>query len=264
MIIQDLSHLSAPTIILLLATGIIIGFLLALTGGGGSVVCVPLLLYMVKIEDTHLVIGTSAMAVAVSALFALFSHAINGNVRWKIGLKISAVAITGALLGAELGKMVSAKYLLLPFSLLMLIIAVLMAGKSRRHADTFSAGHCCFHPVIAWIAVFIVGVIAGFLGIGGGFLVVPLLVWCFRFSMVEAVATSLMVVFAMGVSTSASYATAGKFSVIITAWLIAGGIIGGWLGSQLANRLSNNQKVINGLFSAMLATMAFYMLYKNL
>lgn len=264
MILQDLSHISSLSVILMVFTGVIVGLLLTLTGGGGSVVCVPLLLYMVKIQDTHVVIGTSAMAVAVSALFSLFSHAANGNVRWQIGLEISAVAITGALLGAELGKMVSAEYLLLPFSLLMLLIAFLMLRKTRRNASTSNAGGLHFHPTIAWGAVFTVGIVAGFLGIGGGFLVVPLLVWFFRFSVVEAVATSLMVVFAMGVSTSASYAIAGKFSAFITAWIISGGVIGGLLGAQIANRLRNNQKVINSLFSAMLTLMAFYMLFKNL
>lgn len=68
---MDFFHFTFYTLMLLVITGGIVGFLLALTGGGGSIVCVPLLLYMVQIPDTHLVIGTSAMSVAVSALLNL-------------------------------------------------------------------------------------------------------------------------------------------------------------------------------------------------
>ena len=73
----------------------IVGFLLALTGGGGSIVCVPLLLYMVKVPDTHLIIGTSAMSVAINALINLAAHAAKGNVRWQTGVVVSLVAVMG-------------------------------------------------------------------------------------------------------------------------------------------------------------------------
>ncbi|WP_275100904.1 sulfite exporter TauE/SafE family protein [Serratia marcescens] len=126
---MDFFHFTFYTLMLLVITGGIVGFLLALTGGGGSIVCVPLLLYMVQIPDTHLVIGTSAMAVAVSALLNLFAHAAKGNVRWRTGIVVSLVAVAGTLAGSQMGKITDGRYLTLPFALLMLIVAGLTLKK---------------------------------------------------------------------------------------------------------------------------------------
>lgn len=126
---MDFFHFTFYTLMLLVITGGIVGFLLALTGGGGSIVCVPLLLYMVQIPDTHLVIGTSAMAVAVSALLNLFAHAAKGNVRWRTGIVVSLVAVVGTLAGSQMGKITDGRYLTLPFALLMLIVAGLTLKK---------------------------------------------------------------------------------------------------------------------------------------
>ena len=151
------------------------GFLLALTGGGGSIVCVPLLLYMVKVPDTHLIIGTSAMSVAINALVNLAAHAAKGNVRWQTGVVVSLVAVMGALAGSQMGKITDGHYLTLPFSLLMLVVAGLTLKKSPcRHS---CHPHAAVHPAIVWPSVLALGGLAGFLGIGGGFLVVPALVW---------------------------------------------------------------------------------------
>ncbi len=86
------------------------GILPALTGGGGSIVCVPLLLYMVKVPDTHLIIGTSAMSVAINALINLAAHAAKGNVRWQTGVVVSLVAVMGALAGSQMGKITDGHY----------------------------------------------------------------------------------------------------------------------------------------------------------
>ena len=116
--------------------GGIVGFLLALTGGGGLIVCVPLLLYMVKIPDIHMVIGTSAMAVAANALIDVTAHAAKGNVRWSTEFVVSIIAVAGALVGAEPGKEVDGKYLIVAFAILMLAVATLMltkgSGPTRR------------------------------------------------------------------------------------------------------------------------------------
>lgn len=264
MIINELISLTSITIAMLILTGLIVGFLLALTGGGGSVVCVPLLLYLVKIKDTHMVIGISAMAVAISALINLFTHTSSGNVRWKNGIIISVIAVFGAFIGASLGKMVSGQYLLLPFSVLMLVTAFLMLRKTRQASPSTRNAVSSSRSFSAYFVVFSVGVLAGFLGIGGGFLVVPVLIWLFGFTTLEAIATSLMVVFAMGISTSISYAMAGKVDPVITIFIIVGGILGGRVGVKIANRLKEDERVINLIFSVMLIMMSLYMLIKNL
>lgn len=261
---SEILHISLHSLMLLILTGGIVGFLLALTGGGGSIVCVPLLLYMVKVPDTHTVIGTSALAVAVNALINVVAHAARGNVRWRTGFVVSIVAVAGALVGAGLGKVVDGKYLIVPFAVLMLVVATLMLRKGSGARVPRVKPSRPLPPVVIWGSVLLLGILAGFLGIGGGFLVVPLLVWFFRFTLVEAVATSLMVVFSMGVATSASYAFSGNVSPVITVWLIAGGLLGGLLGVTLASRLKKNEAIINTVFSCMLILMAAYMLLKNL
>lgn len=265
---MDFFHFSFYIVMLLVVTGGIVGFLLALTGGGGSIVCVPLLLYMVKVPDTHLIIGTSAMSVAINALINLAAHASKGNVRWQTGLVVSLVAVMGALAGSQMGKITDGHYLTLPFSLLMLVVAGLTLKRNRLAGPPcrppLPSPHAAVHPTIVWPSVLALGGLAGFLGIGGGFLVVPVLVWFFRFSMVEAVATSLVVVAAMGLSTSASYAMSGKVSIAITCWLIVGGVLGGVVGVALAERLKKREDIINVLYAVMLLALALYMLFKSL
>lgn len=260
---MDFFHFSFYIVMLLVVTGGIVGFLLALTGGGGSIVCVPLLLYMVKVPDTHLIIGTSAMSVAINALINLAAHAAKGNVRWQTGVVVSLVAVMGALAGSQMGKITDGHYLTLPFSLLMLVVAGLTLKEITLPALPCHP-HAAVHPAIVWPSVLALGGLAGFLGIGGGFLVVPALVWFFRFSMVEAVATSLVVVAAMGLSTSASYAMSGKVSIAITCWLIVGGVLGGVVGVALAERLKKREDIINVLYAVMLLALALYMLFKSL
>ncbi|HGM5560754.1 TPA: sulfite exporter TauE/SafE family protein [Serratia marcescens] len=257
---MDFFHFSFYIVMLLVVTGGIVGFLLALTGGGGSIVCVPLLLYMVKVPDTHLIIGTSAMSVAVNALINLAAHASKGNVRWQTGLVVSLLAVMGALAGSQMGKITDGHYITLPFSLLMLVVAGLTLKRNPLAGNPLPSSHSAVHPAIVWPSVLALGGLAGFLGIGGGFLVVPAL----RFSMVEAVATSLVVVAAMGLSTSASYAMSGKVSLAITCWLIVGGVLGGVVGVALAERLKKREGIINVLYALMLLALALYMLFKSL
>ncbi|OKB68398.1 permease [Serratia marcescens] len=261
---MDFFHFTFYTEVLLVITGGVVGFLLALTGGGGSIVCVPLLLYMVKIPDTHLIIGTSAMSVAISALINLFTHAAKGNVRWQTGAVVSLVAVVGALAGSQMGKITDGRYLTLPFSMLMLVVAGLTLKKNTLAGSASPSLPSSVHPAIVWPSVLALGGVAGFLGIGGGFLVVPALVWFFRFSLIEAVATSLVVVSALGLSTSASYAMSGKVSFAITCWLIVGGLLGGVAGVALTERLKKREGIINTLYAVMLLALALYMLFKSL
>lgn len=109
------------------------------------------------------------------------------------------------------------------------------AEKNHRAGNGLASPDATFHPAIVWLSVLALGAVAGFLGIGGGFLVVPALLWFFRFSLLEAVATSLVVVSAMGLSTSASYALSGKVSLVITCWLIVGGVLGASWGLRSPN-----------------------------
>src|SRR5579875_3521605 len=89
-----------------LASGSLVGFSLGLVGGGGSILAVPLLVYLVGVSSPHVAIGTSAIAVAASAAANLANHARAGNMKWLCALVFTAAGIVGAFLGSSVGKAV--------------------------------------------------------------------------------------------------------------------------------------------------------------
>src|SRR5271169_957239 len=114
--------------------GVIVGFTLGLVGGGGSILAVPLLLYVVGVPDPHQAIGTSALAVAVNAFANLVPHARAQHVRWRPALFFAAAGLVGAFVGSSIGKIVDGHKLLILFALLMLVIAALMLRGRKADA----------------------------------------------------------------------------------------------------------------------------------
>src|SRR6202042_2199902 len=106
-----------------IASGALVGFSLGLIGGGGSILAVPLMVYVVGVANAHVAIGTSAIAVAANAAINLSTHARDGTVRWSCALMFAAAGIVGAFIGSIFGKMLDGQKLLALFALLMLVIA---------------------------------------------------------------------------------------------------------------------------------------------
>lgn len=106
-------QLQPITILLSLISGIAVGFSLGLIGGGGSILAVPLLIYVVGVADPHVAIGTSALAVAVNGLTNMIHHKKKGHVKVKEGLAFAFPGVAGALVGAQLGLLTPANNLLL-------------------------------------------------------------------------------------------------------------------------------------------------------
>ena len=115
--------------VLTIASGSLVGFVLGLIGGGGSVLAVPLLVYVVGVESPHIAIGTSAIAVALSALANLIQHARALNVKWPCAGVFATAGVAGAFLGSSIGKAFDGQKLLLLFGLLMIVIAVFMVSR---------------------------------------------------------------------------------------------------------------------------------------
>src|SRR5437667_3131203 len=109
--------LSAMQSVLGLASGALVGFSLGLVGGGGSVLAVPLMVYVVGVPEPHVAIGTSAVAVAANAAVNLSNHARGGTVMWSCALVFAAAGIAGAFCGSILGKMLDGQRLLALFAL---------------------------------------------------------------------------------------------------------------------------------------------------
>ncbi|MDR7001767.1 putative membrane protein YfcA [Neobacillus niacini] len=112
--------------ILTVTSGGIIGFTLGLIGGGGSILAVPLLLYMVGVKDPHIVIGSTALAVSINAFLNLIPHSRAGHVHWRPAIVFAIPGVVGAFCGSYLGKLLQSKQLLFLFALLMIFMAIKM------------------------------------------------------------------------------------------------------------------------------------------
>lgn len=240
--------IAALTLILTIGSGGVIGLVLGLIGGGGSILAVPLLVYVVGVPSAHIAIGTAAVAVALNAGFSLAAHARLGTVKWRCALVFAAAGMLGSLLGAEVGKAVDGQRLLALFGLLMVAVGLSMLRPSSRPANEgvwltrASARHLL--PRLIGLG-FGVGTLAGFFGIGGGFLIVPALILATGMALPNAIGTSLVAVTAFGLATAGSYATAGFVDWRLALLIIAGGVVGGIAGTRLNAILAPNKHVLN-------------------
>ena len=235
-----------------IGSGGLVGFALGLIGGGGSILAVPLLLYVVGVRDMHVAIATSAAAVTASALFNLVFHARNGTVKWRCAGTFATFGIIGAAIGSTLGKLTSGDLLLGLFGLVMVAVGLAMLrdhkGGSDPDVKLTSQTALRLTPRLALGGV-LVGALAGFFGIGGGFLVVPGLVAATAMPILNAIGSSLVSVSALGATTAANYALDGLVDWHIAASFIVGGAIGGFLGSLASRRLGDHKQALTRVFS---------------
>jgi uncharacterized protein len=246
-----------------LASGALVGFSLGLVGGGGSVLAVPLMVYVVGVPEPHIAIGTSAVAVATNAAINLSNHARGGTVMWSCALVFAGAGIVGAFAGSILGKMLDGQKLLALFALVMLVIAMLMLKTRARVGLPEVKMNLSNLPAIIGLGL-ATGTLSGFFGIGGGFLIVPALMLATGMAIMNAVSSSLVAVTAFGMTTALSYAWSGLVSWELAGVFIAGGIAGGLVGTRSARSLSERRGALNIVFATVIIAVALYMLARNL
>jgi len=246
--------------------GGLVGFALGLLGGGGSILATPLLLYVIGLGP-HQAIGTGALAVSASAFTNFATHFRAGNVRWRSAGLFAIIGMFGAFIGSELGKSFDGKKLLFLFAILMMVVSIRMfrSKASVSLQDVPTGYRYCNRRSIPKIAgsAMAVGVLSGFFGIGGGFLIVPALLFATGMPMLFAVGSSLLAVGGFGLTTATNYALSGLIDWPVAAEYIAGGFIGGWIGMRIACRLSHQKTTLNRTFAGLVCLVAIYMLYKN-
>jgi uncharacterized membrane protein YfcA len=247
-------------------SGSLVGFVLGLVGGGGSILAVPLLVYVVGVASPHVAIGTSAIAVAFSALANLVSHARAGNVRWPCAMVFSVSGIAGAFLGSALGKNFDGQKLLLLFGVLMIVIAIVMLKrKPNRDADFKPLCRETSRdllPRLVGMGV-AVGALSGFFGIGGGFLIVPGLIASARMPMIMAVGSSLVAVTAFGLTTAASYAWSGLVDWRVAMIFIGGGLVGGVAGTAACGLLNERKALLTQIFAGFVICVGLYVVVRG-
>lgn len=244
-------------------SGSIVGFSLGLIGGGGSILAVPLLLYVVGVSDAHLAIGTSALAVSVNAFANLVHHARGGTVKWPCASVFAGSGVAGALLGSTLGKAVGGEKLLVLFAILMVVIAVSMLRRPSREGDVTVR---LTGPIALKLAAigFGTGALSGFFGIGGGFLIVPGLMLASGMPILNAIGSSLFSVGTFGLTTAVNYAWSGLVDWPVSGLFIAGGLAGGFIGMKSAVIAARRRGMLTRLFAFVILAVAVYMLMHSL
>lgn len=252
----------AVTDLLSIASGSVVGFALGLLGGGGSILAVPLLVYVVGVRSTHVAIGTSALAVAANAFTNLIAHSRAGHVKWPCAVTFAAAGVAGAAAGARLGQMVDGRQLLFLFGLVMLAVAAGMFAPRAAQGDPGVRMDRAIALRLVGIGL-IVGLLSGFFGIGGGFLIVPAIMLGSGMATINAVGSSLVSVGAFGLTTAASYAFTGLVDWRTAGLFILGGIAGGLAGVTLAKRLSRRRAVLTRLFAGVVVAVAGFILWRS-
>jgi uncharacterized protein len=242
--------------------GVLVGLILGVIGGGGSVLAVPLLVYVVGVKSPHIAIGTSSVAVALSAFANLIDHARRGHVHWPVALVFAIFGVTGAALGCTLGKHTEGQRLLLLFGILMVAIAGSMAMRQENRGELRAGVQWEKAPRVAGMG-FIVGALSGFFGIGGGVLVVPGLVASASLPMILAIGSSLVSVTAFSLTTATIYAFSGLTDWRLVLLFVVGGLAGGLAGSRLATLLAARRRALSLLFAAVVAAVGAYVIVRG-
>lgn len=220
-----------PQLLVALALSTLIGVSLGLLGGGGSILALPVLVYVAGVE-VRAAIAMSLAVVGATALVGGLAHARAGRVELRRGAFFAACGMLAAPLGARATQLVAPRVLMLLFAGLMLGVGALMLlGRAPGPA------HGQAHPLAAAAAGAGVGLLTGFLGIGGGFLVVPALTLLLGLEMHAAVGTSLLVIAANAAAGLASHLRQGELSLGLTAAFTGASALGAIAGVRFASGL---------------------------
>ena len=268
---------------LVILFGLIVGFALGLTGGGGGVFAVPLLVYGLAIAPREAV-GISLASVGGTALFGVVPRLVRGEVELRTGLLFAVAGMVGAPLGAYLSTLIPEQVLLVLFALLMFVVAFRMWSKAKN--PKVASGVCitesepgqdhsaCQRDIngrlrltskcaqLLVLVGLITGILSGMFGVGGGFVIVPALVLFSGMAIHQAVGTSLFVIVLVSVSGIASHLAAGNpLSSEITIQFMIGGFAGMWFGGLVAGRLKG--PTLQKTFSIAVVLVAMFVIFKS-
>jgi uncharacterized protein len=242
--------------------GLAIGLIVGGVGGGGAILALPVLVYVLG-EGVGPASTASLIVIAVAGAVGAGALAFRGHVCWQLALTFSVPAAVGSLLGTFAGAAVSPKALILAFVPVMLVAA----GAAWRGGDDprdDGPGDC---PDPAWSRILIaglgVGVLTGFFGVGGGFLIVPVLTLWLGASFRRSVATSLVIVTLTGLAALAGHLGSGSgINLAITVALAGSTAVGAFVGTMVGRRLPQAQ--LRRAFAVVVTAVAVFLLVDTL
>ncbi len=225
-------------VIIPLIFGFLVGLALGLVGGGGSILTVPILVYIMG-ESVHLATGTALAIVGANALIGAWDHGRAGRVHLPIALLFGGVGIVGAFVGTWFNHLVSGRIILLGFAVLMLIAAVALMLVPLNGRQMVLRQQAWSWSVLG--TGVLVGVLTGFFGVGGGFLIIPALVLVLGLSMRLAVGTSLVIIAINAAAALIGHIRFGGIDLPVTLLFVLGGAFGSILGSRVSTRLDEQR-----------------------
>ena len=213
------------------ALSLLIGLTLGLLGGGGSILTLPMLVYVLQVEAKQS-IASSLFVVGVTSLVGMVAHARAGRVQWRVGFLFGAAGMAGAYTGGRVAWFLPGQVLLLAFGVVMLVTALAMLRGRREHGPAELA-------LARVLGVgFAVGVVSGLVGAGGGFLIVPALSLFGGLAMPEAVATSLFVIALQSFAGLGGHVVNTELDWQLLSLVTVAAVAGSLVGVRVARHLS--------------------------
>ncbi|MCX7408483.1 MAG: sulfite exporter TauE/SafE family protein [Planctomycetales bacterium] len=264
--------------------GALVGFSLGLTGGGGAIFAVPLLVYGLGVAPREAV-GISLAAVGATSFVGFLGRWRARKIELRTGLVFAVAGMLGAPVGSWLSGLIPETVLLTLFAILMLVVALRMWSKASEPAiaglpiacSTETAdvdGPACRRDIngnlllssrCAWLLAAVgiaTGVLSGLFGVGGGFVIVPALVLFSGMTIHRAVGTSMLVVALVSISGIASHLVAGRtISLETTALFVVGGVAGLLLGTVAGRRLSG--PALQKVFAVAIVAVAIFVVFRT-
>jgi uncharacterized membrane protein YfcA len=234
---------------------VLIGLSLGLLGSGGSIITVPLLIYVAD-EPAKLAIAESLFIVGCISAFGSISYIKRGLVSWKFVLLFGLPSMLGTYFGAWTSQFVSGEFQLLTFSIVMLI-----ASRSMFSPVTSTSSEVAARNLFVISAGILVGGIAGFVGVGGGFLIVPALFLLGKLAFQQAIGSSLVIIMMQSFIGYLKYQNVLQQFALTMNWktvlvIVFMGILGSMLGVRIADKIPQQQ--LRKLFSIVLVVLGIY------
>jgi uncharacterized membrane protein YfcA len=240
-----------------LALSLLVGVSLGFFGGGGSILTVPLLVYVFGL-DPKVAIASSLLVVGAASAFGSFHHWRAGNVDFRTGLLFGAAGMTGAYIGGRIGAFLDGTLLLLLFASMMMLTAVAMWQGRRARSVGAAAKRSTPRLLLQGL---VVGSFTGLVGAGGGFLIVPALALWAGLSMRAAIGTSLFIIVLNTLAGFLGYVSHVDIDYLLVGAVTVMAIGGSFLGSHLANRI--DPASLRRAFAVFVAVMAVFILVRE-
>jgi uncharacterized membrane protein YfcA len=250
---------------LLAILAIIIGILLGLLGGGGSILTVPVLVYLADLS-TKSAIVTSLVVVCITSSIAVINHARSGRVCWKTGVTFGVAGMAGAYAGGRIAAYIPDPILLVLFAVVMLAASLAMLRNKNSQQATRQPGEklCPQNLPVAAILFdgILVGLITGLVGVGGGFLLVPALNYLAGLPIHAAIGTSLFIIVIQSLAALAGHASHLDINLPLTALVTVCAVSGSFIGSKISGKISSSH--LKHGFGIFVFLLGCFLLYKEI